>query len=449
MQIHSITDRIRKSAAAKSALFAALLLAFAPSALAASAPDGLAPGTTLHGPAASPFLITLVERELARAPAGEAALEAIYRRQVRSLDEAATFFQSAPFLRLSLAGQLQVIDAAVEIDPAAFLPRIEFLPVALRGEYRRKAAAAAEASLLRRLTGLSLQQEARLYLPSRAGMRATEAGGEAFDSEGQVRRFLKDPSLRHLAALDNAWIAAAAGPFVSAEALLEAKVLTARNLDRRGLAPSPENVAAVWTELAAARAELAGLRLFSGREVVFAVGKENAADGPTFGKATTVASLRAQGPAHLELLRSGERDATARLARMIAAAGELTLILETHGRADALEFGGALKADELAAMFAARRQPGRAIVIVNACFGHDFARAFADRLRSRGIAAPILIVPEEFGQATLVGRQESTFTRDELGIGRRDASQLSDLWPGRYRETAVYAPLGQGLAQLR
>lgn len=427
-------------------LLAALLGLTSAPTFAHSSAAPTAPGAA--GPAPS-FLITLVERELEQAPVDGDALAAIYRRQVRSHEEAATFFYSVPFLRLGLAAQRQVIDDALMIDPAGFLPRAEFLPVALREEYRRKAGAAAEALMLRRLAGLSPEAEARLYLPGREGMRATAAGRQAFDSAGQIRRFLEDPSLRHLAALDNAWIAAAGGPFLSAEALLEAKVLTARNLHSRGLAPSRDNVAAVWTGIAAARRALADLTLFGGRQVVFAAGKEGPADGPTFGKATTVAALRAQEPAGLELLRSGDRGATARLARAIAEAGELTLILETHGRADALEFDGALKADELAAMFAARRRPESAIVIVNACFGHDFARAFAERLRSRGIAAPILIVPEEFGQATLIGRQESGFTRDELGLGQRGASRMNGLWPGHHRETAVYAPLGQSLAQLR
>ncbi len=88
-------------------------------------------------------------------------------------------------------------------------------------------------------------------------------------------------------------------------------------------------------------------------------------------------------------------------------------------------------------------------MIVNACFGHDFARAFADRLERRGLPLPILIVPEEFGQATVIGRQENQFTRGALGIGGPEASTLSGLWSGDHPETAVYAPVGNQLAQLR
>ena len=64
-------------------------------------------------------------------------------------------------------------------------------------------------------------------------------------------------------------------------------------------------------------------------------------------------------------------------------------------------------------------------------------------------APPILIVPEEFGQATIVGAQESAFTRTELGLGRKEARSLGDLWQSGLREMAVYAPGDHGFTQIR
>lgn len=426
-------------------LFLVLLLLSSAPAFSATT-ETQATSRRLPAPVPSP-LMPEVERELAAAPADGKALEIIYRRTVRSNEDAASFFFSAAFLRLGLGGQRQVIDAALALDPTGFFGRSEYLPVSLRAEYRGKARQAAGDIQLRRLASMSKDEQVLLYLPSRDGMRGQDGG--AFDPAGQLRRFRRDPGLALFDQVDLAWISEIAGPFVSAEALVEAKVIVTRALAARRLAPRHENVAQVWTELSAERARLAEQRLFSGRHVVFAAGQDDRGSGSIFGKENTVAALRGQGPAKLEVLRSGERSATAALAKAIAEAGELTLLLETHGRPDALQFGGALGADELAAMFAARPARSQAIVIINACFGHDFARAFAARLQKRGLPVPILIVPEEFGQATLIGRQENEFTRGELGLGSPDASTLSGLWPGLQRATAVYAPLADVLVQLR
>jgi hypothetical protein len=399
-------------------------------------------------PATAPSPLTPeVERELAAAPADGGAFEIVYRRTVRSDQDAASFFYSAAFLRLGLADQRQVIEAALALDPAGFYSRAEFLPLSLRSEFRSKARSAAGELQLRRVAAMSGDDQVLLYLPSRDGMRGQDGG--AFDPKDQLRRFRRDPGLARFAEVELAWVAEAGGPFVTAESMVEAKVIVTRALAARRLAPSREHVARVWGELAAERERLGERQLFAGRQVVLAAGKDDHGAGPTFGKESTVAALNRQAPASLDVLRSGQRNATAELARAIGRPGDLTLLLETHGRPDALEFGGALGADELAAMFAARPAGSQAIVIFNACFGHDFARAFAARLQKRGLPIPILIVPEEFGQATLIGRQENDFTRGELGLGRADASSFSGLWPGLRRATAVYAPLDGQLVQLR
>ena len=421
-----------------------LLLSIAPASAGAST---LPPSRT--APPATPYLTPLVQREIDRAPLDGAAFETIYLRQVRSLAEASTFFYSAAFLRLHLADQRRVIDRALALDPITFLPQTDFLPFSLREEYRNRALEAAEEQVLRQLRGLTIEEEVSLYLPRRQGARQGAAGAKAFDPAAQVRRLLRDPELRQLGRIADDWVAELAGPFVSAEALIEVKVMVARNLRDRGLTATRETVALVLQEIAATRAELAQAPLFRGRQVVFLAGKEGLAEGPTFGKDSTLAALRAQEPAALTLLRSGEKGALTLLARNIREADRLTLLIETHGRPGALEFSGALAADELAAMFAARQGKSQAIVIFNTCFGHDFARAFADRLRARGADTPILIVPEEFGQATLVGRQESGFTRDELGIGRRPTSTLAELWTGQLRQTTVYARMATALSQIR
>lgn len=102
-----------------------------------------APAAARRLPAAPSFLAPEVERELATAPVDGHALEIIYRRSVRSDEDAASFFQSAAFLRLGLGCQRRVIDAALALDPAGFLGRTEFLPMALRADYRAKSRLAA------------------------------------------------------------------------------------------------------------------------------------------------------------------------------------------------------------------------------------------------------------------------------------------------------------------
>ncbi len=426
--------------------FSLLLLAFFSSTAANSSTstyDAKIEPAPLH-------LISLVERDLQSAPPEGQALEIIYRRRVRSLEEAATFFYSATFLRLHLEGQRQVLDQALELDAVHFLPQTRFLPFSLRQEYRVRATEAVEGGILRSLSHLNLTEEVNLYLPSHEGMRSSAAGEAAFNRPAQLRRLLRDPALRNLGEISSAVVAQVAGPFTTAEALIEAKVMIARNLDRRNMSPSEENIEKVWQEMRATRSELAVVSLFKGRNVVFAAGKEKPQDGPTFGKSTTLAALQAQSPASLALFRSGEKNAYRLLAGAIHDAPELTLFLETHGRPDALEFSGALRPDELAAMFAGRSHPERAVVIFNTCFGHDFARAFAERLHARGIESPILVVPEEFGQATIVGRQESLFTREGLGLGgQRDLATLGTLFSEGPSAMAVYATVGQTLAQIR
>lgn len=115
-----------------------LLLAAAP-----AYPGTETPAATRRMPAAvSSPLTPEVERELAAAPADVGSLATIYRRTVRSDQDAASFFYSGAFLRLGLGGQRQVIDTALALDPAGFVSRSEFLPVSLRAEYRRKAGGA-------------------------------------------------------------------------------------------------------------------------------------------------------------------------------------------------------------------------------------------------------------------------------------------------------------------
>jgi hypothetical protein len=99
-----------------------------------------APAASRRMPAAVPSPLSQeVGRQLATAPADGETLAGIYARTVRSDDDAASFFQSAAFLRLGLGGQRQVIEAALALDPAGFCGRSEFLPMALRAEYRAKA----------------------------------------------------------------------------------------------------------------------------------------------------------------------------------------------------------------------------------------------------------------------------------------------------------------------
>lgn len=395
------------------------------------------------------FALSLVELELEAAAGDAFSLEQVYRGQVRSLAEAAVFFQSTKFLRLRPAEQRRVLDAALALDPTSLLSRLEYLPTHLREEYRRKTVETLQVQVLKGLEAMPIEEQVALYLPSHPGMAGGAGGADAFDPRQQVKRFLRDPGLRQLRALEDAWIVEAAGPFATAETLVEAKVMTARNLSARGLAPSRDSVLRSWTDLEAVRASVAGVELFRARDVVVAAGKIRPDEVWIFGKSTSVEAIRAQEPKSLDLYRSDDKSAHDRLSRAVAESDQLTLLLEMHGRPDALEFAGALKPEELARMFVERRGKGRAIVILNSCFGHDFIRSFAAKLEARGIEPPILIVPEEYGQVTIVGTQENAFTRDDLGLGRRQPRLLGDLWQSERRELAVYVPGVQGLAQLR
>lgn len=399
------------------------------------------------------LLTPLVERELAKAPAEGKALEIIYRNYVRSLNEAATFFYSGIFLRLSLGEQRRLLDTALNLDPQTFLEQTLFLPMALREEYNWRATVAVQNRVIERLDGLSINDQALLYLPWKEGNQVGAGGKAAFDREAQVRRFLHDPLLGTLAAIDNRQVADIAGPFFSPAALVEAKILLARHLSSRQQKPTEASLKAAWAEILATRRELEDIALFRGRRVVLAAGREEANAKDIFGKSSSLEILAAAAPRTLDLVRSDEKDALRRLAAAIADPAELTLIFEMHGRPDAIAFAGTLRPNELAELFSRRAMgadPGATIVIFNTCFGHDYARAFAAALRRRGSPLPILIVPEEFGQATLIGRQENTFTRDELGLGsQKGKGTLSDLWPGAHRETAVYVDRNAALIQIR
>lgn len=126
----------RSRAAAAGAAGLLLSLLASPAVGAKTSPADLSPS-----PAPS-FLLSPVERELGSGE-GLAALEEIYRTHVRSLDEAATFFRSPAFLRLGLAAQRCLLEAALVRDPSFFLGQTEFLPISLRAGYRQRALEAA------------------------------------------------------------------------------------------------------------------------------------------------------------------------------------------------------------------------------------------------------------------------------------------------------------------
>ena len=122
-----------KSPSSSCMCYLVLMLAAVVPALAgtrAAAPSGLLPV------APSPLKAD-IGRDLS-ASAGVDAVETVYRNSVRSDEDAATFFYSAAFLRLGLADQRHVIDAALALNPAGFFARSEFLPLSLRAEYRAK-----------------------------------------------------------------------------------------------------------------------------------------------------------------------------------------------------------------------------------------------------------------------------------------------------------------------
>lgn len=397
-----------------------------------------------------PAPLSLVEQELAAVAAGPQALLALFRSSVRSPAEGTLVLQSPAFLRLAVADQRLLLEGLRAQNLELMVQIVEDLPFHLRAEQTSRTLDELESRVMARASRMSRDQQAQEILPSRVGMFDQPGGRRAFAPDAQRQRLLRDDAIEGFEKIDSAWLTASSeAPILSVERLVEARLLVARNLHFAG---APTQAETVFRELAALdhqRAALKDQMVFTGRQVVLVAGDNDAEEKDCFGKEATRQNLLAKDPSSLLVVRSEDQGSKKRLAKAIAETSDLTLVFDSHGREDSLKFAGGLKATELAAMLAGRKVPGNVIVIVSACFGHDYSRRVLEALRREGAPLPVFIVPEEFGQVTLTGSQENRFLAADLGLSQRsERTTLGDLFGRAALATSVYAPTGTGFRQI-
>ena len=256
--------------------------------------------------------------------------------------------------------------------------------------------------LLARVDALSPDDQLELYLgqfPSETRRSFTLHG--LFFSVDQVA---EDPALdRVLPQLENVWLLPSLrGEIPMAARLIETKVIVARNLHLQSRQPSKANVGLEIERLHETRRRLADEPLFAGRNVIFTASNEKLPDGrPAFGRDASRHALENQAA---ELFASvperNELDAF-QFDWLLRRAPKVTLVFEGHSDGDALQLPhGALEAGRLAELLAARSAELPApILVLDTCYGHDFARRLISELAQLGgeAARPLIVIPEEFG----------------------------------------------------
>lgn len=273
-----------------------------------------------------------------------------------------------------------------------------------------------------------------------------------------LSRMTGDPALRlHFDAIEASWLVQ--GPSapprpVAASAtasLVEAKVIVSRNLFLRGGEATQGSVVDELTRLSRARDRLAGTSLFRGRTVIYAASDDRMRDGRhQFGRLANQSVLRRDAD-RFYFFRGDEAEgpagADADLEELLRREERVTFVFEGHGRDDALKLGRALKARRLASILSSRpAHLPSAIVILDACRSHDFARNVLEEMRRLGSGArlPVMIVPDEYGQSLLKDVFGGEFLRQELAAGA-DGPTIGTALQSRSRRLSVYAPDDRGV----
>ena len=241
-------------------------------------------------------------------------------------------------------------------------------------------------------------------------------------------------------------------PVPSAETLVEAKIIVARNLYLRG----EEQVTSVLVEeeldrLHRFRSLYSETLLFRGRSVVFAASDDTLRDGRhQFGRPANRVML-ARDAARFYFFRGSERETPvgdeADMEDLLRHQDRLTFVFEGHGRDNALKLPRALRVRRLASLLSSRRADlAPPIVIIDACRAHDFARKLLAEMQHRGTEAalPVVIVPDEYGQSLIKDVFGGAFLRRHLAPGN-GGSTIGTALRSRSRRLSVYAPDDHGV----
>ncbi|MEM1181573.1 MAG: hypothetical protein AAGM22_24735 [Acidobacteriota bacterium] len=287
--------------------------------------------------------------------------------------------------------------------------------------------------LIKRVDTLDAEEQVELYLgafPSK-----TRRSFQLHNLKFSVGDVAADPALADiLPQIENVWLTPSlVGEIPMAARLMETKVIVARNLHLRGLRATAATVKVEIDRLLETRSRLESTPLFAGRNVVFAASPETLPDGRlAFGRDASRHVLENQA-AELYRLLPGASDLDARQFNwLVRRAPEVTFVFEGHSDGTSLELPqGTLSAERLANLLARRAADLPApILVLDTCYGHDFARKLLAALHKEGgdAARPLVVVPEEFGLPRIREVFGAGLLRGELyGTAERPATAGSVL----------------------
>lgn len=235
------------------------------------------------------------------------------------------------------------------------------------------------------------------------------------ERDAAIRALSRDPAIeRNFARIEDSWLEGLLPQtadegllYTTLEELVELKVLLARNLYSSGLEVDREHVRAEWIHLLELRRQYGDLPVFLGRDVVLvATPSETPSSGDQVFASKRLRRSLERSAAELTVYGGGQTQVPLpQVLDRARSADELTFFFAGHGRVNALRYQGGLEVEALARALAgyARSDDGqgrRAIVLILACSGHDFARNLLSALQriAPEVPKPILITAEEYGQ---------------------------------------------------
>lgn len=316
-----------------------------------------------------------------------------------------------------------------------------------------------EEHLLRRASSLSLREQLGLYLGGRTRIdNLSRRQREALSRERRVDRFLSDPSLVHLPAIQDRWLRGLAAQhlqsgllYVNVREFIQCKVFLARNLFFRNQPVNEVSVQREYSRILELRREYSDLELFARRNVLYAVSGQRlrGSNRFVFGQTRTVLRLEEQGADVLFLRDSHDTDGSQSLRVLqdrMQDLPRLTFLFEGHGRASALKYADGLSAKDIAHQMMTRsaREKGisSSILMAVTCEGHNLVRSVLSRLhdRSPDVPKPVVIVPEEYGQPFVKTVADDPFLSQDLRLSNDSTTTLGTLMETPRLTTSVYVP---------